>query len=264
VSSLAATVIGAPQFWDIPVPDKPAGLYELPSQNDFISIPVPQKPSGLYELPSSSNQNDRIVLGDPIRPVPSNDVTNAIPPPRTPAEDEPLMPYEMSYNIMDGINSIYHTREEVQTDKDLTGSYSYLRPDGIYQTVEYYVDNMGYHAKVIESEIAPPNMQAVESNRAKYEVKLPNVDSYLIDVDDAELQQYIQDALSFEPAVIPQESQVSPVAQASNQLSTTSQEIQTSIVQQQPPQVPFPGLQPPSKQTGYNYPEPQNPFNFPG
>jgi len=280
MTSMVATVLGAPQFI-IPVPDKPANLYGLPSQ-DFISIPKPQKPSGLYELPSSASNNNRVVLGDPIFPAANNPISTARPITFTTArpitfstsEPQPLMPYEMSYNIMDGINSVYHTREEVQTDTGLTGSYSYLRPDGIYQTVEYYVDAMGYHANVIESDAPPANLQKVESNRAKYEVKLPHTDSYLIDVDDAELQGYIQDALNFEAAVIPQASQVSQVSQQSQgfQVPQVPQQSQVSQVVQasRPPQLtatqptqeiqtPIVALQPPS--TGYNYPAPARPFN---
>lgn len=48
------------------------------------------------------------------------------------------MPYQFSYNIMNGISSVYSSRTEEQLeDGPLVGSYSYLRPDGVYMTVMY-------------------------------------------------------------------------------------------------------------------------------
>jgi len=47
------------------------------------------------------------------------------------------MPYRFRFNVEDSEQGLYHKRSEVQPKEGpLKGSYSYLRSDGVYMTVE--------------------------------------------------------------------------------------------------------------------------------
>ncbi|XP_047470687.1 uncharacterized protein LOC125026348 [Penaeus chinensis] len=192
----------------------------------------------------------------------------------------PPMPYQFSYNIMDGISSVYSSRTEEQLeDGPLVGSYSYLRPDGVYMTVMYTADENGYRAEVKESLEAPQDLQPVEDNRAKYEVSLPGAETYLVDVTDAELREYILQAEAFEASQIqattlPPQTQSQSLSQtqtlsqsnAQSQFATLTQpqaqgtsftsQTSSSSTNQSPP---VRGVQSPS---GYSYPQPSIPFGF--
>ncbi|KAK3853526.1 hypothetical protein Pcinc_039944 [Petrolisthes cinctipes] len=92
--------------------------------------------------------------------------------------------YRFGYNIVNGISSVYSSRVEQRQPPPppgnegdegeiiVRGSYSYLRPDGVYMTVRYTVDDWGYKAMVEESKVRPGHFLQVGSDRAYHQPEL--------------------------------------------------------------------------------------------
>ncbi|XP_042883060.1 pollen-specific leucine-rich repeat extensin-like protein 2 [Penaeus japonicus] len=283
--AMAGVCVGAPQgAFNIAVPNVPSGLYDLPNAFGASSGGSTSSSQGIRGGATQLN---------PLPPPPAEISSPSVPaPPPVPTAPPtttthaPPMPYQFSYNIMDGISTVYSSRTEEQLeDGPLVGSYSYLRPDGVYMTVMYTADENGYRAEVKESLEAPLDLQTVEDNRAKYEVSLPGAETYLVDVTDEELREYILQAAAFESSQV-QATTPPPQTQSQSQTLTQSQtnfQSQTSTQTQPQPQglgsgsssssstssqtsssntnlsPPVRGVQPPS---GYSYPQPSVPFTY--
>ena len=67
-------------------------------------------------------------------------------------DNEGRSPYSFGYEVRDGYGNSQYRRESSDSIGQVTGSYGYWGPDGLYRHVEYVADSGGYRASLTTSE----------------------------------------------------------------------------------------------------------------
>ncbi|XP_047470501.1 uncharacterized protein LOC125026243 [Penaeus chinensis] len=99
-------------------------------------------------------------------------------------------PFAYNYNIADEIGAVRAAHvEEGDGDGKVRGSYSYVRPDGVLQTVRYIADEHGFQPEILE-EAAPGFEVANPSGTSKFTVQLPHTEEFGVELSADEYEQY--------------------------------------------------------------------------
>ncbi|XP_037784417.1 cuticle protein CP14.6-like [Penaeus monodon] len=99
-------------------------------------------------------------------------------------------PFAYNYNIADEIGAVRAAHvEEGDGDGKVRGSYSYVRPDGVLQTVRYIADEDGFRPEILE-EAAPGFELANPSGTSKFTVQLPHAEEFGVELSAEEYEQY--------------------------------------------------------------------------
>jgi len=112
--------------------------------------------------------------------------------------DYPPMPFSYKYNVADELMGLRQAHTQESDGAVVTGSYSYVRPDGVLMTVRYTADENGYHP-IIEEEAAPGLVEMDPLGDSSYSVKLPDSEEFSVNLSNQEYL-VIKDRLAREKA----------------------------------------------------------------
>ncbi|XP_042883061.1 cuticle protein CP14.6-like [Penaeus japonicus] len=99
-------------------------------------------------------------------------------------------PFAYNYNIADEIGAVRAAHvEEGDGNGKVRGSYSYVRPDGVLQTVSYVADENGFRPEIVE-ETAPVFESADPFGTSKFTVQLPHAEVFGVELSAEEYEQY--------------------------------------------------------------------------
>ncbi|XP_071536987.1 uncharacterized protein [Panulirus ornatus] len=116
----------------------------------------------------------------------------------------PAQPFNFRFNIDDEMRGVRYAHV-AQGDEQghVQGSYSFLRSDGILQTVNYRADEKGFHPEIVEEQ-APPEFVVDPNGRSRFTVALPYAEEYGVEVTAEQLRQYQLQAAQQEGIIQPQ------------------------------------------------------------
>lgn len=94
-------------------------------------------------------------------------------------------PFGFKYTIADKLMGLRQAHVQESDGKVVTGSYSYVRPDGILMTVRYTADENGYHPIVTE-EAAPGLVNMDPEGDSSFSIKLPDTEEFGVHLSNQE------------------------------------------------------------------------------